>query len=86
MIRKFFVQIILISLIVCFFGLNFDTKVDIKFWFNDSMNLEGVSLFIALAVAYALGILSFIPFYIARSFKKKKAKKLKEEKPLNTYE
>lgn len=75
MIKKFFVQIVIISIIVCFFGLNFDTKISIKFWFNDSLTLESISLFIALAVAYILGFVSFIPFYIARNLKKRKLDK-----------
>lgn len=81
MIRKLFLQIIIIALVVCFFGLNFETTVDIKFWFNDKLSLNGISLFIALAAAYALGVLTCIPIYIARGLKKKK-----NEKQLNKNE
>lgn len=75
MIKKFFFQIIIITIIVCFFGLNFETKVDVRFWFNDKMTFEGISLFIALASAYGLGLLTAIPFYVARGLKKKKNSK-----------
>lgn len=85
MIKKFFIQIIIITLVVCFFGLNFDTKVDIRFWFNEKMTFKGISLFISLAAAYGLGVISTLPFLIARSFKKKKNnKKNKQEISKNT--
>lgn len=77
MIKKFFLQIVIISVIVCFFGLNFDSRVTIKFWFNDRFTLTDVSLFISLAVAYLLGIITTIPFYISKHFKKKKDKNTK---------
>lgn len=75
MIKKFFVQIVIMTLIVCFFGLNFDTKVNIHFWFNDALTLENISLFISLAVAYFLGIITFIPFHIVKNMKRKKLEK-----------
>lgn len=75
MIRKFFVQIIIISIVVMFFGLNFDTKVDIKFWFNDKLTVEGISLFIALAISFLLGVITIIPLYIKRLFAERKRKK-----------
>ena len=75
MIRKFFVQILLIAVIVCFFGLNFETKVNIKFWFNDQLTLNNISLFVSLAAAYLLGVLTSIPFYIARGMKNKNKEK-----------
>lgn len=81
MIRKFFIQVIIISIVVCFFGLNFDTKVSIKFWFNDALTLENISLFTTLAVSYLLGVLTFIPFYIIR-----KIKKNRKDKPVDSNE
>ncbi len=75
MIKKFFVQIVFISIIVCFFGLNFDTKISIRFWFNDVLTLENISLFIALAAAYMLGLITVIPFFIAKNIKKRKSDK-----------
>ncbi len=73
MVKRFFVQILIISLIVCFFGLNFETKVSIRFWFADKLTISNISLFTALAVSYILGILTIIPFYIIRGFKNKKS-------------
>ncbi|QEN06171.1 hypothetical protein EW093_16250 [Thiospirochaeta perfilievii] len=77
MIRRFFIQIIIISFIVCFFGLNFDTKVSIRFWFNDALTFNNISLFISLAVSYLLGVVTFLPFYIAKNFKSRKKEKEK---------
>jgi hypothetical protein len=75
MVKRFFVQILIISLIVCFFGLNFETKVSIRFWFADKLTINEISLFTALAVSYILGIVTIIPFYIIRGFKNKKSNK-----------
>ena len=87
MIRRFFLQLLVVTIIVCFFGLNFENKVDIRFWFGDKFNLTDVSLFVALAITYLLGFFTSIPFYIARGFKSKKNStnktKIKEkEKPI----
>lgn len=76
MIKKFFIHIIIVTLVVCFFGLNFDTKVNIRFWFNDKLTLEHISLFIALAASYLLGIITFLPFYLVKIFKKRKKERL----------
>lgn len=82
MIRKFFVNIIFISIVVIFFGLNFDTKIDIKFWFNDRLTITNVSLFIALAVAFFLGVLTIIPLYLKRVISERKRRK-EESSDLN---
>lgn len=76
MALKLIFHIIIVALVVCFFGFNFDTKVDIKFWFKDSLTLKDVSLFVSLAVAYLLGVITFLPSYISKSFKIKKKNKL----------
>lgn len=75
MIRKFFVHIIIISIVVLFFGLNFDTKVDIRFWFNDKLTIKDVSLFIALAISFLLGVLTIIPLYIKRLITERQRRK-----------
>lgn len=72
MLKKFLLQLIIIAIVVCFFGLNFETKINIKFWFNDLLTLKDISLFGALAGAYLLGVCTFIPFYIAKIVKKNK--------------
>jgi len=75
MVKKIVINILIISLVVCFFGLNFDTKVDIRFWFSDSMTLKNISLFAALAGVYLLGLATIIPFYIVNIISIKKLKK-----------
>ena len=75
MVKKLVINIIIITLVVCFFGLNIDTKVDIKFWFSDTMTLKNISLFAALGVAYILGLITILPFYTANIISFKKFKK-----------
>ncbi len=67
----------IISAVVCFFGLNFDTKINIRFWFNDKLTLENVSLFTALAATYLMGVLTFIPSFFIKSLKNKNNNKKK---------
>lgn len=76
MIGKLIVNSILVGILILFFGLNFDTKIDIHFWFNNKLTLHDVSLFIALFVAFLIGILATLPIYIVGKIKKNK--KLKE--------
>ncbi|MGL1891886.1 MAG: hypothetical protein OCD02_09685 [Spirochaetaceae bacterium] len=76
MIRKLFIQLFFVTLIICFFGLNFETKIDIRFWFNDLLTLKDISLFVALAFAYLIGVVTTIPFIIIKSIKKKKNDKV----------
>lgn len=84
---KLVIHILIISVIVCFFGLNYDTKVDIKFWFNEQLTLTDVRLFTALAASYLLGLFTFIPFTILKKLKKRKNKEKKEIiKPQNENE
>ncbi len=80
MALKLIFHIIIVALVVCFFGFNFETKVDIKFWFGDSLTVKGASLFISLGVAYLLGIITFLPSYVLKSFKGKKSSVKKEKK------
>lgn len=77
MIVKLVVNTVILGLLVIFFGLNLDTKVDIHFWFNNKLTIHDVSLFIALFVAYLIGVLSTIPIYIINKIKLKN--KHKEE-------
>ncbi len=72
MIVKLVVNLFIVALIVLFFGLNFDTKIDLHFWFNDRFTLKEVSVFIALMAAFLLGAVSTIPIYLLSSFRKKK--------------
>lgn len=88
MIKKFFLQILLITGIVCFFGLNFNTKVSIKFWFNDLLTVNDISLFVALGFSYLLGIISFIPLYISKNIKNKikRKKEIQDKTTVNVNE
>lgn len=85
MIYKLIINTIIVGILVLFFGLNLDTKIDIHFWFNNKLTLENVSLFIALISAYLIGIVSTIPIYIVNSYKKSKKNK-KEQTIIETDE
>lgn len=78
MIYKLIINIIIIGILVLFFGLNMDTKIDIHFWFNNSLTIENVSLFIALICAYLIGVVSTIPIYIISKIKRNKKDKIKK--------
>lgn len=71
MIVKLVVNTLILGLLVIFFGLNLDTKIDIHFWFNDKLTIHDVSLFVALFVAYLVGVVSTIPIYVINKIKLK---------------
>lgn len=72
---KLLIHILIIAVVVIFFGLNYETKIDINLGF---ITLNEIRLFTALAVSYLLGLFTFIPFTILKQIKKRKKNEKKE--------
>lgn len=75
---KLIVFILTLVVIVSFIGFNIENVSDIKLLPGEKGTLNDVPIFLSFFVMYVIGVLSVIPFFISRQFKKNKS-----SKPLN---
>ena len=72
---KLIVFILTLVVIVSFIGFNIENKSDITLFPVENGTLKDVPIFMSFFVMYVIGVLSVIPFFIAKQSTKKKSDK-----------
>lgn len=70
---KLIVFILTLVVIVSFIGFNIENKSDITLFPVENGTLKDVPIFMSFFVMYVIGVLSVIPFFIAKQSTKKKS-------------